>query len=70
MKEFLVGLLFLVAVLILAGVGFLMFPFLLILGIFLRLVLVVAFVILSIWLLGKLIVYIWQRLNENKKLRD
>jgi hypothetical protein len=70
MKEFLVGLLFLAVVLILAGIGFLMFPFLVILGLFLRLALMVIFVILCIWLVGKLIVYIWQRLNENKKLRD
>lgn len=70
MKEFLVGLLTLVVVLILAGIGFLMFPLLVVLGLFLRLALIVIFSILCIWLLGKLIVYIWQKLNENKRLRD
>ena len=70
MKEFLVGLLTLVIVLILAGIGFLMFPFLVVLGLFLRLALMVIFTVLCVWLLGKLIVYIWKKLNENRKLRD
>ncbi len=62
MKEFLVGLIFLLAVFILGGVGFLLFPFWIVLALFLRLVLGLIFVILAIWLLGKFIIYIWSKI--------
>jgi len=63
MKAFLVGLLFLLAVVIFACVGFFLVPFLLVLGFFLRIILSVLLVILAIWLLGKLILYIWEKVK-------
>ncbi len=54
MKAFLVGLLVIVMVLILAGLGILMFPLLLVMGIFLRLVIGFLLLIAVIWLIGKL----------------
>ena len=64
MKEFFIGLLFLVAVVILTGIGFLLLPFLLILTFFLRIFLGFFLVIFAIWLLGKLIILLWEFLNR------
>ena len=64
MKEFLIGLFFLVAVAILTGVGFLLLPFLLILTFFLRVFVGFFLVIFAIWLLGKLIILLWKFLNR------
>ena len=58
MKAFLVGLLFLFIVAVLAGMGVLLFPFLLVLGWIVRVILIVVLLILAVWLLGKLILYI------------
>ena len=63
MKAFLIGLIFLISVAILAGLGILLYPFLIILGIALQIVISVIFVIFAIWLLGKLIVLIWESLK-------
>lgn len=64
MKAFFVGLLFLLAVAILVGIGALAFPLLIVLGLFLRIALSFIFVILAIWLLGRLIIFIWERLRS------
>lgn len=66
MKAFAVGLLFLVAVGILAGLGVMLYPLIIVLGLFLRMLLSCAFVILSIWLLGKLIILIWERIFSRR----
>ena len=58
MKAFLVGLLFLFIVAVLAGMGLLLFPFLLVLGWIVRVILIAVLLILAVWLLGKLILYI------------
>lgn len=58
MKAFLVGLLFLFIVAVLAGTGVLLFPFLLVLGWIVRVILIAVLLILAVWLLGKLILYI------------
>jgi len=58
MKAFLVGLLFLFIVAVLAGMGVLLFPFLLVLGWIVRVILIAVLLILAVWLLGKLILYI------------
>jgi len=63
MKAFLIGLIFLISVAILAGLGILLYPFLIVLGIALQIVISVIFVIFAIWLLGKLIVLIWESLK-------
>lgn len=64
MREFAVGLMFLLAVLVFLGMWFLLLPLLLIMGLLLRFVLGFIFVILAIWLLGKFIMFIWGRFKE------
>lgn len=63
MKAFLVGLLFLFIVAVLAGMGVLLFPFLLVLGWIVRVILIVVLLILAVWLLGKLILYIRKKMR-------
>jgi hypothetical protein len=63
MKEFLVGLLFLTAVFLFAGVAFLLYPFIVVLGILLRFIIICAFFVFVIWLLGKMIILLWKRLK-------
>lgn len=64
MKAFFIGLITIVAVVILAGIGVLLFPFLIVLGWILRLILSLALVIFAIWLLGKLVLIVWEKLRE------
>lgn len=64
MKEFLMGLIFLIAVLALAGTGILLMPFWMLLEAALRMVLVVIFIFFCIWLLGKFIIFIWGKLKS------
>ncbi len=64
MKEFLVGLLFLIAVLIFTGLGILLFPLLLVLTFFFRIAIGFLLILLSIWLLGKFIVWVWESLRK------
>jgi hypothetical protein len=63
MKAFLAGFLFIIAVSILAGLGVLLFPLLLVLTFFLRIIISFAIVLLAIWLLGKFIIFVWERLR-------
>jgi len=63
MREFLVGLAFLLAVFALTGVGFLLFPLLIVLGFFLRIILSFLFVIFAVWLLGKFIIFVWGKIK-------
>ena len=67
MKAFLVGLIFLVLTFILAGLGILLFPLILVLGMALRVVIMLVFVIFAIWLLGKMIILIWESLKPKDK---
>ena len=64
MKAFFVGLLFLVAAGILAGLGILLSPLLLALAFALRLVLGIILVVLAIWLLGKFIIFVWESVKD------
>lgn len=66
MKAFLVGLLFLIVASVLITVGCLLFPLFLLLGLLLRIVFVMAFGFFAIWLLGKLIIFIWGKLKQNE----
>lgn len=66
MKAFLVGLLFLIAASVLIIAGCLLFPLFLLLGLLLRIVFVMVFGFFAIWLLGKLIIFIWGRLNQGE----
>lgn len=64
MKAFLIGLLFLLAAVFFAGVGILVFPLLVVLGFFLKMIVSVLFVIFAIWLLGRFIILIWGALMK------
>lgn len=66
MKEFLIGLLVIVAVLLLAGLGILLFPFLLVLGFALRLLILVAAVLFAVWLVGKLTLMVIDALRRKE----
>jgi len=63
MKEFLVGLLFLTAVFLFAATAFLLYPFIVVMGFFLRFIIVCAFFVFAVWLLGKMIIWIWKKLK-------
>ena len=63
MKAFLVGLIFLILVSILAGLCILLYPLIYIMGFLLYFVLMFFFVIFAIWLIGKLIILVWEALR-------
>ena len=69
MKAFLVGLVFLISVVVMAGLGIFLWPLLFVLGIALRIVLFIAFTIFAIWLLGKLIIIVWESLRTKKEMK-
>lgn len=54
-----------IAVVILAATGLLLFPLLIVLGFVLQLLLSVILVIFAIWLLGKLIILLWELIKKN-----
>ncbi len=66
MKAFFVGLIFLMLVVVMSGLAIFLYPFLFMLGIVLRMVLGVLLVIFAIWLLGKMIIYVWELLRPRK----
>lgn len=59
MNAFIIGLIFLITVVFFVGVGIFLLPVLFIFGWFLNLVLMFSFVIFTIWLLGKFIIFCW-----------
>ncbi|MFH1245841.1 MAG: hypothetical protein V1662_05075 [Candidatus Omnitrophota bacterium] len=63
MKAFFVGLLFLLAVGVLSGLGILFFPFILVLSLALRVLIVIAFFVLAVWLVGKFIMFLWSKMK-------
>lgn len=66
MKAFTIGLIFLIAVSIIVGMGLLLFPLIKVLDFFLQIILTIFFVIFSIWILGKFIIFIWERIFKTK----
>jgi hypothetical protein len=70
MREFLVGLLVIVMALVLSGVGILLLPLLLVLGLFLRLTIGLIVLLLAIWLIGKVTLFLIDVLKkkENKQV--
>ncbi|OIO34303.1 MAG: hypothetical protein AUJ70_01405 [Candidatus Omnitrophica bacterium CG1_02_40_15] len=58
MKEFFIGIVFLILVGVLASLGFLLFPLLLLIAFVLRFVLSAVILLFFIWLLGKLILFL------------
>jgi len=69
MKAFFIGLLFLLFAMLMMGLGVLLWPLLVVLGLALRLALFVLLTVFAIWLMGKLIIAVWESLrskNESK----
>jgi len=66
MKAFAVGLISLIAVGILAAIGVLLYPFIVVAGFFLKILLALVFVLFAIWLLGKFIIFIWDQAFKKK----
>jgi hypothetical protein len=66
MKEFLAGLIFLFAVAVLAGIGVLLFPLLIALAWFLRIAVIFVLIVFGIWLLGKFIILVWEKMKLTK----
>ena len=67
MRAFFIGLITLIAVVILSGIGLLLYPLVIVLAFFLRILIAIFFVIFCIWLLGKFIMYIWGMLFKSKQ---
>ncbi|MDP3142595.1 MAG: hypothetical protein Q8N14_01425 [Candidatus Omnitrophota bacterium] len=63
MKAFLVGLLFLVAVLVLSSLGVLLYPLFLVMAVLLRIVIGLSLLLFAIWLLGRFIIWVWESLR-------
>ena len=66
MREFLVGLLVIAMVLVLSGLGILLLPLLLVLGMFLRLALGLIVLLLAIWLIGKVTLFLIDVLKKKE----
>ena len=68
MKEFLVGVLVVVMAMVLSGIGILLLPLLLVLGVFLRLAIGLIVLLLAVWLIGKVTLFLIDALRkkENK----
>ncbi len=66
MQAFLVGLIFLATLLILAGLGVLLLPFILVGGLIFGITVIITFFILAIWFLGKVIILAWEKLFKDK----
>ncbi len=64
MKEFFIGLLVLVALLLLSVVVTFLLPFIVVLGFFLKTLIIIAFFIFAIWLLGKAALLAIDRLKK------
>ena len=69
MKEFLVGVLVVIMAMVLSGIGILLFPLLLVLGVFFRLLIGLIVFLLAIWLIGKvtLLLIDWLKKKEIKQ---
>ncbi len=67
MKAFLIGLFFILALSVLLGIGILLFPLLLVLAFFIRLLVIFFLVAFAIWLLGKFIIFSWEKLFNRVK---
>ena len=63
MKAFFLGLFFLIAAGLLLGIGTLLAPLILVLAFFLQIIIWIALVFFGIWLLGKLIIFVWESLK-------
>ena len=64
MKEFFVGLLVLLAVLVLSLLGLLLYPLFIVLGFFFQCLIVVVVLIAAVWALGKVALWGMERLKN------
>lgn len=67
MKELLAGLLVIVMALVLSGIGILLLPLLLVLGLFLRLAVGLIILLLAIWLVGKVTLFLIDALKKKSE---
>lgn len=63
MKAFLVGFIFFILTSVLLSMAFLLYPLLLVFVFFLRIIFVAIFTLCAIWLLGKAIIYMWEKIK-------
>lgn len=66
MRELLVGLLVIVMALVLSGIGVLLLPLLLLLGVFLRLAVGLIVLLLAIWLIGRVTLFLIDALRKKE----
>lgn len=66
MQAFLVGLFSILTLLALVTMGIFLFPLALVGGIILGLIVIISFFILAIWLLGKIIILIWDKFFKGR----
>ena len=66
--EFLVGLVFLMAVGVMGILGILLLPFLMVLGFFLRMIVSILLLAAAIWLLGKVMMSVWKYLSKKEQV--
>ncbi len=66
MKAFFVGLIVLISLLLLSILGAFLLPFILVMGLFLKAVVILAFAIFAIWLIGKITLYGIDRSRRDK----
>ncbi len=64
MKAFGVGLLVIAAVAVLCVMGFFLLPFFIVLGFFLKILLGILFLLFSIWLIGKLTLWMIESMRD------
>ncbi len=62
MKAFFIGLITLIIVIIMSTIGALLYPFFIVLGLLFRVILSFLLFIFAIWLLGKFILFIWEKI--------
>lgn len=66
MQAFLIGLLSLLTLLAIVAMGILLFPLALVGGLILGVAAIVTFLILAIWILGKVIIFIWNKFFKER----
>lgn len=67
MKAFFIGLITLIIVIIMGTIGTLLYPFFIVLGLLFRVILSFLLFVFAIWLLGKFILFIWEKLFKEQK---
>ena len=64
MKEFFMGLVVLLMILLLSTVGFMLLPFIIVLGFFIKWLLTIIFLVFAIWFLGKVTLWAIERVRN------